>query len=108
MSKMMDKMIILGAVEVAGVNEKGELRYSLSGSLDKVLPDLYRAHIDEVHEQMLHFWELGFVEFLDMDRSAPRIKLTRKVMDQDAVEKLDEEHQEALFNLINAFREEDN
>lgn len=104
MSRMMDKMIILGAVEVAGVNENGELRYSLAGSLDKVLPQLYQAHIDEVHETMLHFWELGFVEFLDVDRSAPRIKLTPKVMDQDAIEKLEEEDQELLYNLIRAFR----
>ena len=108
MSKMMDKMIMLGAVQIAGVNQKGEFRYSLAGSLDKVLPELYKAHIDEVHEQMLHFWELGFVEFLDMDRSSPRIKLTRKVMDRDAVEKLDEDLQDALFNLIKAFREEEN
>lgn len=104
MSKMMDKMIMLGAVQVVGVNEDGQFRYSLNGTIEDIMPELYRVHIDEVHDTVMHFWELGYVEFMDMDRAAPKIKLTQKVLDKDAVDSLDEEDREALFNLMQIFR----
>lgn len=103
MSKMIDKMIMLGAVQVAGVDPDGQFRYSLRGSINDIMPDLYKVHMEEVHETMMHFWEMGFVEFLDMDRAAPRIKLTPKIMDRSAIERLNDDDREALRQLIQTF-----
>jgi hypothetical protein len=106
MSKMIDKMIMLGAVQIAGVDKNGNFRYSLSGTIKDILPELYKVHLDGVHEQMMHFWELGYVEFIDMDRAAPRIRLTPRVFDREAVSRLNNEDREALFSLMQVFRKD--
>lgn len=104
MSQYLDQMMIHGAVETAGVDDKGNILYSLVGDLDSVLTTMTEAHRDIVHSDMMHFWELGFVEFLDMDRSAPKARLTPKIMDGAAIDRLSEEDQETLQRLINIFR----
>jgi hypothetical protein len=104
MSKMMDKMIILGAVQIAGVRKDGNFTYSLNGSVKDILPELYKVHLDNVHEQMMHFWELGYLEFVDMDRAAPQIKLTPMIFTMDSDDRLSDEDYEALLNLMQIFR----
>lgn len=104
MSQHLDQMMMRGAVETAGVDSRGNILYNLIGNLDSVLIAIESAHRELVHHEMMHFWELGFVEFLDMDRSSPRARLTDKIFDRNAIENLSEEDQDTLQRLMKVFR----
>lgn len=105
MSDELDQMMLHGGVEVAGVDSKGNILYSLVGNLEEdILPKIYETHVDRVHQEMMHFWELGFIEFMDMDRAAPSARLTPKIFDRASINALSESDQETLNRLIYIFR----
>lgn len=104
MSSHLDQMMILGAVETAGVDNRGNILYNLIGDMDDILIKMADVHRDLVHKDMMHFWELGFVEFIDMDRSSPRARLTEKIFDKTAIDRLSEEDQDTLQRLMSIFR----
>jgi hypothetical protein len=52
----------------------------------------------------MYFWEKGFLEFDDMSKANPNIRLTSKAMDDDELSKLSIEKLLEFQNLVSAFR----
>ena len=95
-----EDLILAGAVEVAGIDSTtGEFLYQFTDKLKDVLPDLYKAHIANVHNEVMFFFEHGFVDILDMTEQNPVVKLTPKAFDENELSKLLPEHLYALNEI---------
>ena len=105
MEYSIDELILTGAIEVAGVHENtGEILYNITDKIQEVLPVLYGKFIDQIHTKVMYFWEQGFLEFDDMTKVNPNIRLTPKAWNDDELLKLPKEKLMDLEMLLTAFR----
>lgn len=95
-----EDLILSGAVEVSGIDpETGEFLYNFTDKMKEVLPDLYNLHMNEVHNEIMYFWEKGFVELDDMMAKNPKVKLTDKAFDPEAIAELPKEKMMSLYEI---------
>jgi hypothetical protein len=89
--KMIDNLILSGALQVAGIDqETGDFLYQFTQKLEEVSPDLYHEHINYVNNELMKFWENGFLEINFMDDN-PMVTLTEKAFSQSEIDKLSKE-----------------
>ncbi len=70
----MEELILSGVVEVAGVDaESGEFLYNFTPKLKELMPDLWNERLDFIHQEIMFFWENGFLDVEDMDSGNPVI-----------------------------------
>jgi hypothetical protein len=95
-----EELILKGGLETVGVDqETGELLYSFTPKIQKLMPDLYREHINEVNAGVMNLWENGFVN-VDLLSNDPKITLTEKALDKDSIEGLSKSQRWNLLELI--------
>ena len=95
-----EHLILSGAVEPSGIDSNtGEFLYRFTEKLKDVDPDLYKSYLASVHEEVMFFFERGFLDMLDITSTNPIIKLTDKAFDQEALSTLTKE-QLLTFNSI--------
>lgn len=100
MIENIDDLILAGAIEVAAVDSNtGELLYQFTDKLKEINPELYRRHKDQVHRELMYFWEKGFLNIYDFSEENPAIALTRKAFDQDALNELSNHERAALEEI---------
>jgi hypothetical protein len=93
-------LILNGAVEISGVDsETGELLYTFTPKMREILPELYKEHLQYVNEQIMHFWQMGFVEFDDMFKANPKVFLTDKAFDEEAIDALSDQDRYTLVEI---------
>jgi hypothetical protein len=99
--KIIEKLILNGGLETVGVDqETGELLYSFTPKIAKLMPDLYEEHLNDVNTQIMNLWEKGFVE-LNLFESDPKITLTEKSLDPDSLSTLSKQER---WNLLEVMR----
>jgi len=94
-----EALILSGAIEIAGIDSKtGQALYRFNPIIKKIMPDLYREHLNEVNRDIMGLWEKGFldVDFLDED---PLVKLTDKAFNDIEVQNLPMEQQISLLEI---------
>jgi hypothetical protein len=95
-----EELILKGGLETVGVDqETGELLYSFTPKIQKLMPDLYKEHINEVNAGVMNLWENGFVD-VDLLSNDPKITLTEKALDKDSIEGLSKSQRWNLLELI--------
>ena len=52
----------IGAVSLEGMDESGEMIYSISKNAKELAPELWQSHLDYVDKSILELYELGLVE----------------------------------------------
>ena len=52
----------IGAVSLEGMDESGEMIYSISENAKELAPELWQSHLDYVDKSILELYELGLVE----------------------------------------------
>jgi hypothetical protein len=52
----------IGAVSLEGMDEDGELIYSISEDAKELAPELWQSHIEYVDKSILELYEAGLVE----------------------------------------------
>ena len=52
----------IGAVSLEGMDESGEMIYSISENAKDLAPELWQSHLDYVDKSILELYELGLVE----------------------------------------------
>ena len=51
-----------GAVSLEGMDESGEMIYSISENAKELAPELWQSHLDYVDKSLLELYEAGLVE----------------------------------------------
>lgn len=95
-----EDLILAGAIEVSAMDpETGEFLYSFTPKIKDVMPDLYHMHINNIHSEIMFFFERGFVDIIDFESSNPVIKLTQRAFDPEYISKLDPEYIQSLNEI---------
>jgi len=100
-----EDLILSGAIEVAAFDaENEELLYKFTEEASKIFPELYEMHMAIIHEEVMYFWEQGFLDIEGMDDPNPRIKLTKKAFIDEELEKLPVDKQKSLQDIKHILR----
>ena len=87
-NEMIEKLILEGALEVAGVDsEDGSLLYSFTPKIKELMPELYNDHLNRVNAEILSLWERAYVD-IDFLAKEPVVTLTDKSFDPAEMSKL--------------------
>lgn len=94
-----EALILSGAVEVMGVDSKtGEPLYKFNSSIQKIMPELYNEHLNEVNNDIMTLWEKGFLD-IDLLSEDPLVMLTDKAFDDTEIEAIPRELQIGLTEI---------
>jgi hypothetical protein len=96
--KEIERLILAGGIEVAGLDENGELLYQFTPKMKDISKELYDDHLNFVNSQVMELWELGFLN-LDLLADEPRVTLTRKAHIPDAIATLSKQHRWSLEEI---------
>lgn len=100
-----EDLILAGAIEVAAFDaENEELLYKFTDDVKTIFPELYEAHMATVHEEVMYFWEQGFLDIDGMDDPNPRISLTTKAFIDEELDKLPLDKQKTLEDIKHILR----
>jgi hypothetical protein len=100
----MEELILNGVVEVAGIDaDTGEFLYNFTPKLRELMPDLWNERLDFIHNEVMYFWEKGFIDAQGMDDINPTVLLTDLAHDEDAISELPPEKQESLREIKRLF-----
>ena len=84
----MDKLILSGALQIAGLDsETGEFLYQFTPKLKEISPQLYNEHINHVNGELMRLWEKGFLNINFIEEN-PKVTLTEKALNPDELSKL--------------------
>ena len=98
-NEMIEKLILEGALEVAGVDsEDGSLLYSFTSKIEQVMPELYHDHLNRVNAEILSLWERGYVD-IDFLAKEPVVTITNKSFDNAEVSKLSKREKWSIEEL---------
>lgn len=100
-----EDLILSGAIEVAAFDaENEELLYKFTDDVKTVFPELYQAHMATVHEEVMYFWELGFLDISNMEDPNPIISITDKAFIDEEISKLPLDKQKTLGDIKRILR----
>jgi hypothetical protein len=94
-----EALILTGAIEIVGIDQKtGQPLYRFNQSIQKIMPELYKEHLNEINRDIMGLWEKGFlnVDFLEED---PSVTLTDKAFDDTQIEQISREQQISLIEI---------
>jgi hypothetical protein len=87
--EIMKELIDSGAIELKGIDsETGEFLFGITEKMKQVNRALYDEHINGIYADTMYFWERGFVDVDDFTSTNPKISLTSKAFDAEALSKL--------------------
>ena len=87
-NEMIERLILEGGLEVAGVDsEDGSLLYSFTSKIKELMPELYNDHLNRVNSEILSLWERAYVD-IDFLAKEPVVTLTDKSFDPVEMSKL--------------------
>jgi hypothetical protein len=85
--ELVEKLILDGAVEFAGLDKDGQMLYNFTEKLEKLAPELFKLVLDTYQADIYALWELGFLS-MNMDSSNPLVSATVLAYDERAVNDL--------------------
>ncbi len=98
--QIIERLILDGGLEAVAVDqESGELLYSFTPKIQKLMPNLYHEHLNEVNSNIMNLWEKGFIE-IDFFAEEPLITLTEKAVNESSINELSSNERWNLFEVI--------
>jgi hypothetical protein len=99
-SELINKLILDGAIEVAGVeSDTGNFLYSFTPKIKELMPDVYEEHIKSVNDEVMNLWEKGFLD-IDLFSEDPIITITKKATSIKAIETLSKDEKWSLSEIV--------
>ena len=94
-----EALMLTGAIEIAGIDQKtGQPLYKFNQSIQKIMPELYKEHLNEINRDIMGLWEKGFLN-VDLLEEDPNVMLTDKAFDDVEIEKISREEQISLIEI---------
>ena len=64
----LERYIEIGAIEIAGMDENGEIIFAINESAQELAPELWEAHMHFVDESLIELYEAGYLK-VDYDEN---------------------------------------
>lgn len=58
----LERYIEIGAVEIAGMDENGEIIFAINESAQELAPELWEAHMHFVDQSLIELYEAGYLK----------------------------------------------
>lgn len=52
----------IGAIELAGMDEDGEMLFTINDSAEELAPELWQAHMDYIDKNLIELYEAGYLK----------------------------------------------
>lgn len=101
--KMLEYLILSGAIEVAAVDSQGQLLYAFTPKIHEIMPDLFEEHLKAINEEIMFLWTYGFID-IDFLAENPMITITKKALDEKHLEELEPNRRNALEEIKRLLR----
>ena len=102
--EMLEKLILQGYVEAAGIDSNtGEMVYSFTDLAKTEMPDLEKQFEEEFHKNLMFFWQAGILD-MNVYEENPIIRLNGTAITQDFLDSLSFERKQALKTIMEALR----
>jgi hypothetical protein len=100
---MLEKMILDGSVEVAGIDmETGKFLYNFTKDLESTHPEMFKSIMESFYHGVMLLWQKGYVE-IDMNEDDPLVTLTEKADNMEDVDSLSPLELTILESIITEF-----
>lgn len=96
--KIIDMLVLSGALEMSGISESGEILYNFTNKLKEVMPDLYEEHMNFVNSEMMALWEKGFID-IDLLSADPKVRLTDMSFNTEEMSRLTDSQRWSLEEI---------
>lgn len=97
--KIFEYLYLQDAVEISGVDEEtGEFLFTFTPKLKEVMPELYNIHMQNVTDEIMKFWEKGFVD-VDLLSDDPIVNISDKAFDEEALKSLSKDDLRAMKEI---------
>lgn len=97
--ELVERLILDGIVEAGGVDEDGKPTYKFTENARLIAPKLYDHFVNNFYSDLLTLWEKGFVE-MEITAENPRVILTDKYADEQALQTLTTQERKSLDVVI--------
>lgn len=104
--EVLEKLILDGIVEFAGVDKNGELLYSFAPDIADRAPGIFELVMDMRMRDIRDLWAMGFLK-MNIEEPNPTVTLTSKAFDLDALAGLDQDLAMALDEIKDMMRKRD-
>lgn len=88
--ELLEKLILDGIVEFAGLDKNGEMLYSFSPDIETKAPGIFEVMMDFRMRDVRQLWALGFLD-MDIAEINPLVRLTSKAFNKEELAKLDKD-----------------
>lgn len=88
--ELLEKLILDGIVEFAGLDKNGEMLYSFSPDIETKAPGIFEVMMDFRMRDVRQLWALGFLD-MDIAEVNPLVRLTSKAFNKEELAKLDKD-----------------
>lgn len=61
-SEMLEYYMQIGAVEIEGVDESGEIIFAISEKAKEVAPELWESHVRHIDESLIALYEMDLID----------------------------------------------
>ncbi len=78
---LMDYYLEIGAVEITGVSDAGEIVYKITDLAQEVAPELWYIHMESVDEAMVELYKEGLVDVEYNEDLEPSFKISKEGKD---------------------------
>lgn len=68
----------IGAIELAGVDESGEMIFAINEIAEEIAPELWQAHIEYVDKNLIELYEAGYIKVEYDDNLEAMISLSQE------------------------------
>ncbi len=102
--EMLEKLILDGVVEFAGVDKNGELLYSFAEDLETKAPEMFRMAQQMHMNDIYYLWEKGFLS-MDATQQNPIVNITKLALNREEVTRLPDHLQLLLEQIMDAMRD---
>jgi len=75
---LMDYYLEIGAVEISGVSDAGEVVYKITDLAEQVAPELWYMHMESVDEAMVELYKEGLVDVEYNEDLEPSFKISQE------------------------------
>lgn len=102
---VIEKLVLAGALEFGGIDaESGEVLYNFTEKLKEISPMLYEEHRKFVNSEIMYFWEHGFLDIENLMDDEPKVRVTQKCFDKEAIASLDKDKLRSLQEIMHILK----
>lgn len=100
-----EDLILMGVIEVDGYDPLTEdFLYRFTKEAKNIFPELHKEHMNQVHNEVMYFWERGYLNISDMSDPNPIITVTEKALSKEDFLLLPEQKQGVLLDIMKILR----